>query len=464
MGRAVAADLKLRGLFNGLLALLAAACARPHPNVVLVSIDSLRADHLGGYGYPVPTSPSFDRIQREGAVFENVHSSTSWTLPAHCALLTALPDSVHGCIDDSRWLAPSRQTLAEKLTEEGYQTAGFYSAPYLHPAFGLGQGYKQYVDCTSYSSTSIAVIKGQENADVIALSHEDITNETVGREVTQWLRERARPPFHLFIHVWDVHADYIPPPPFSGLFDPDYSGPVNAHDVNQSERPASWSDRDVAHLVSLYDGEILWTDHLLGRLDREIERLGFLEHTILTVISDHGEAFYERGFQGHRHTLHVEETQIPLFIRYPDLLPAGTRQPDLASIIDVAPTILDLAELTNLPGAWGKSLAGRLLRSEPPEGREAIVELHVGPSQLAIRDLHTTIIKGPDGIARTYRPLDDPGEESPLAGTAVPSAPARLREIERRLAAASASMPPAGARPAIPEMTEEQLRSLGYLR
>ena len=121
-----------------------------YPNILLISVDALRPDHLGCYGYGRATSPNIDKLAGEGALFENAISSTSWTLPAHAALFTGLADSVHGCTDTDRRLAENRHTLAERLKEAGYATVGFFSGPYLHSVFGVGQGFEEYVDCTSY--------------------------------------------------------------------------------------------------------------------------------------------------------------------------------------------------------------------------------------------------------------------------------------------------------------------------
>jgi sulfatase-like protein len=138
----------LTGLVLSLVATLVWWLTRPAtpPDVILVSIDTLRADHLGCYGYTRNTSPALDRLAREGARFETVISSTSWTLPAHAALFTSLPDSVHGCDSERRWLDGSRTTVAEAFRKAGYRTAGFYSGPLLHRYFGLNQSFDTWED------------------------------------------------------------------------------------------------------------------------------------------------------------------------------------------------------------------------------------------------------------------------------------------------------------------------------
>ena len=137
-----------------LLALLAAsACggaSEGRPNVLLISIDTLRADHVGAYGYQRATSPNLDRLAGAGVLFEQHVSSSSWTLPGHASLFTSVPDAVHGCSDTPFALAEEHTTLAERFRESGWATGGFFAGPYLHPAFGLSQGFEHYENCTSY--------------------------------------------------------------------------------------------------------------------------------------------------------------------------------------------------------------------------------------------------------------------------------------------------------------------------
>ena len=272
----------------GALLLLLGACgpaeraADPRPDVVLVSIDSLRADHLGCYGYAPPTSPTIDRLAREGVLFEDAVSTTSWTLPAHAALFTGLWDSSHGLVDNGLRLGDEHATLAEVLRDAGYRTAGFYGGPYLHPTFGLHQGFEVYESCmtTVPQGWSAEEIRADSRSKE-ARSHADVTGPRTLERVEAWLAtlppRGERPPFFLFVHLWDVHYDFVAPPEYVELFDPGYEGPVDGRSVEAvTHRPPDWSDADVRHLVSLYDGEILWTDELVQRILRKLVRAGHL--------------------------------------------------------------------------------------------------------------------------------------------------------------------------------------------
>ena len=447
------------------------------PSVILISIDSLRPDHLGCYGYARPTSPTLDRLAARGALFEVVTSSSSWTLPAHAALFTGLPDRVHGCYDETRWLARNRQTLAEAFQAAGYRTVGFFAGPFLHPGFGFGQGFDAYHDCTSYSSRTIADLQADRVPEGwVERSHRDVTNEIVLGQVDRWFAEHQDTPFFAFIHLWDVHYDYIPPPPYHTMFDPDYQGPVDGKNVlDVFRKPASWTARDVAHLEALYDGEIRWTDDTLEKILARLRDRGLLENTIVAVTADHGEAFYEHGIHGHRHTLYEEEIRVPLVIHHPRSVPAGTRIPHPVELIDVGPTLLDQAGVAPLAHGLGRSLVP-LLRDPlaPWKEHRAVVEFEEEASGTHLFALRTPawklIVDLVQGRHEVFDLVQDAREISPLPEASYPLPEAEMKklyaETARTLQRAAEKLPAPGERdtPKIGKMTEAQLRSLGYLK
>jgi len=458
-----------------LLALLLRSEDRP--NVILISIDSLRSDHLGCYGYTRDTTPVLDRIAGEGVLFETVVSSTSWTLPAHAALFTSLHDRVHGCFDGTVWLARSRETIAEAFKSAGYRTTGFFSGPYLHPVYGLSQGFDTYHDCTSYSEKTIAMLKGTAEAKELGdLSHKDVTNPIVLKNVNGWLDTREDGPFFMFVHLWDVHFDYIPPPPYDTMFDPDYKGTVDGHfDVKVVERPSSWTDRDVEHYKALYDGEIRWTDATLGKLFASLKARGLMDDTMIVITSDHGEAFYEHGNRGHRYSLHDEEIRIPLIIRFPPSIQAGNRIKEQVHIIDIAPTILKLAGLPPLPGALGRDLSPLIENQDMawPE-IECVSELIFPLNARPLFSIRTPewkmILNTKNGLLEVYDMKGDPGEQAPLPEDRYPISPEALVNLYKKkvkmLETEFLRLPIPGKRdtPPVPEMTRAHLRSLGYLK
>jgi arylsulfatase A-like enzyme len=180
------------------------------PNIILVSIDSLRASSLGCYGYKRETSPFIDELAEKGVRFENAISTSSWTLPAHAALFTGLYDSTHGLVDNGQRLADGLVTLAEVLRARGYHTAGFFSGPYLHPTFGLARGFDVYESCMTTTPDEASEEEIRGGAQLVAgPSHRDVTGPRTLEKVSRWADRDLEEPFFLFVHLWDVHYDYM---------------------------------------------------------------------------------------------------------------------------------------------------------------------------------------------------------------------------------------------------------------
>lgn len=394
------------------------------PNVILVSIDSLRADHVGCYGYERDTTPHLDRLAREGVRFAQQVSSSSWTLPAHAALFTSVADSVHGCVEATGTaLNPDFVTLAERFGAAGYATGGFYGGPYLHEAFGLGQGFDTYVYAVEENRE---VFPGEKveawgnNPLNHARTHRGVTNGAVYGAASRWMAEQAGGPFFAFVHLWDVHYDFTPPPPWDTRFDPGYQGPIDGSGFakdHQRYRP-DMEPADLRHLIALYDGEIAWTDTFLGQLRTDLEAWGIAGDTILAVTSDHGTEFFEHGTRGHRQTLFDEVVHVPLVLWAPGLLEPGRVVEGQTRMIDLGPTLLELADLSPPEGIMGESLApaarGGALDIEPT----AVCELYsIGFELRAVRTAGGKFLSdsgGGEGALESWFDLtSDPGEQSP---------------------------------------------------
>jgi arylsulfatase A-like enzyme len=445
------------------------------PNVVLISIDSLRPDHLGCYGYARKTSPRIDQLAGEGTLFEHAISSTSWTLPAHCAMFTGLADSVHGCQDMDQRLPDSRLTLASRLKAIGYTTAGFFSGPALHPVFGLGQGFERYVDCTSFAELSLKVAAAGQSLDggvIQAKAAADVTNPRVYQNVHEWLAASPRRPFFLFVHMWDVHFDYNPPPPYDRMFDPDYAGKVTGE--NYFVDPAinaNMPPRDLEHILALYDGEIAWTDLHVGKLLDDLDARGLRDTTVVMLLADHGEEFFEHGHKTHRQSLYDEVIRIPLVVRFPGQIAAGRRVAAQACMIDVLPTLMELAGAPAPTDVMGHSLAG-VLRDPTADGGAdpnilAVSELFSAGRELrSYRHLDRKLIRDEQHkIAQMFDLQADAGEHTPLSGGPLLSL---LTADEQRglawLGEFRKLFPGGAAGTKLPDDVRKQLESLGYLR
>ncbi|MGD2017868.1 MAG: sulfatase [Planctomycetota bacterium] len=459
------------------LVTLCAACggdaAVERPNVVLISIDTLRPDHLGCYGYRRPTSPNIDALAAEGALFEQHISSAPWTLPAHAAMFTSVPDSVHGVVDAVRFrLSEDFETLPESFQAAGYRTAGFFAGPYLHPAFGLGQGFDRYVDCVQTVADDEV---DEDNAwsmrdPVLRASHHGVTNDKVYAQWQRFFGEASggEEPFFAFVHLWDVHFDFTPPPPYDTLFDPDYDGPFTGRDFFYDPAiNAAIPERDREHIVALYDGEIAWTDEIVGRIRHDLGAAGLLEDTVVVITADHGTELFDHGGKGHRTTLYDEQIRIPLIVHQPGVVRPG-RFAGQTRMIDLGPTLRDLAGLPAVSTTMGESLAPYLRgeRGGSPD-RPAVSELmSVGRN---LRSLRTTagkyVVNHDNGGSAWFDLSEDPLELQPRL-----SADAEGGASLRRLYDAAAQeiiegleRAPSGASEAdVPDSIRRSLAANGY--
>ena len=347
-----------------LAAIALAACARSHdrPSVLLVSIDTLRRDHVSAYGYAQPTTPVLDGLARQGSLFERALSTSNWTLPAHASLFTGLSPSRHRVEDSSDRLPDALHTLAESFHDAGYASAGFASHIYLDARYGFARGFDSW-----------------------QVAPEQRASQVSDAAIAWLARQSPDEPFLLFLHYFDPHWDYDPPDRFWKRFGSPprpygQLGFLNAY--RDPTRPmAPELLRDVA---ALYDAEIAYTDDELGRVVAWLREHRRLDTTVVAVVADHGEELDDHGGFGHGSHLHAELTDIPLILRYPPRIPAGTRRSDPVSLADLPATLLDLAKLDPQPQFLdeGRSLFGA---TSPPDERSLIAEsTRSGPKRFAL--------------------------------------------------------------------------------
>ena len=411
--------------------ILAAACAPGPPkvaqplNVLLISIDTLRADHLGCYGASAVETPAIDRLAAEGVRFENAFSPVPLTLPAHWTVLSGLQPWRHGVVDNGMTLPPPTTPmtpLAERFAAAGYDTAAFVAAFVLHRSFGLNRGFATYDDGPSADVALEQAFHATAPAD-----------ERVGRALA-WLRRDRQQPFFLWLHLFDPHAPYEPPPSFRALY---------------AERP--------------YDGEIAFVDTQVARLLAGLERAGLTGKTLVVLLSDHGESLGEHGEQTHGVLLYDATLRVPLLLSLPGVLPAGIVRRDPVTLADVAPTVLALAGLEPTPGVDGVDLFAP--RSE--KGERPLAAISESPRRRLGWAALTAVREGPWKYIlaprpELYRIVDDPRELTNLLA----AEPGRAGELDSaarrvvgllhdRLATGSA------AEPGIEERS--RLAALGYL-
>lgn len=338
--------------------------------VVLISIDSLRADHCTPYGYKAEftdeaTTPFMAELGAEGAVFENAQSVTSWTLPSHISLVTGMNTFEHGVRNRLFRLKSGTEHIAGRLKRAGYHTGGVYTAPFLHPQWGYGEkfGFDFYKASTPYLEdlNATAIIKDVQAQGRLMQLHNmaHIDKETSGRAINyaiDWLKkdEKYKEPFFLFLHLWDPHYDYDPPQRLRDMFNPGYTGKVTGK--NFIDPKTVYTPEDLPALKALYDAEIRYTDEQIERLFRQLEAWGLADKVIFAITSDHGEEFFEHGKKGHQKTLYEEVTHIPMVVRATGALEPGTRVAGTVALYDLAPTLLDLAGVALWEDRSGRSM------------------------------------------------------------------------------------------------------------
>jgi arylsulfatase A-like enzyme len=436
-------DPALRRALLVLCAALAVGCRAPHPakNAILISIDTLRPDHLGIYGHERPTSPNLDAFAAGGVVFEQALSTAPWTLPAHVSMLTVRYPARHAVRTHLHRLRRDVPTLAGWLGAHGFATAAFFNSHFLlsmRHDFGAAQYVRE---------------------------HESSIGDA--RRVTQlaldWLEARRGERFFLFLHFLDVHSDYVADERYERMFTKG-AGRLKGRtqELAGIRKGEPVTAGDVEHLARLYDAGIRQLDDDLVPLFDWLGKAGRLEDTAVVVTSDHGEEFLEHGSVLHDHTHYEELLRVPLILRGASI-PAGLRIPSAVSLTDVMPTFLGLLDVPPPEGMQGRDLRGSWRSREPiaderalfaetsPMGEDALRSIRMGRHKL-IHDRRT-------GRVELYDLEEDPGETRDLSS--------EQRDLVERLSSALEAfqrdpLEPEAAPPPSKE-DEERLRALGYL-
>jgi arylsulfatase A-like enzyme len=435
------------------IAALCAAACRPGAtdaprHLVLISLDTLRADHLGLYGYARATSPDLDRWSERAFVFERALAPANATIASHHALFQS---RFAGAALADRDGAP---TLAELLRAQGFRTLAFTGGGTLSREAGFARGFELWDE-----------------------GHEGLASSLP--RALRFLDEAARGDerSYLFLHCFDVHLPYDPPEPFAGRFAAGYQGKVRgpatlpllrgirrifeqAHRATPTELDAA----DRAQVAALYDGEIANADVLLARLLRRLEAPDLRDDTLVVIFSDHGEEFWEHGSVLHAHTLYQELLHVPLLLRVPGREGEARRIAQRVSLLDVLPTLLELLNVPAPPKLTGRSLVPLLSGAElPPQpvfaegfAFDAKLQAVLDGDWKLIRELRT-------GRLALYDLSADPAEQNDLAATR-PDERERLRALlDATLGAATPDTDPLAMPQRLEPETQERLKALGYV-
>ena len=376
-------------------------------NVILITVSSLRADHTGCLGYHRDTTPNFDAFAAENILFTKAFATASWQMPSVGSIFTSLYPSQHGATHINTKLGSEHSTLAEILKGNNFHTAGFCSNPRLSGDHGFGQGFDLYDDYTPSIALAAMSFGDDESVDINTQRTNDIINDTTIR----WLQNNSSSPFFLFVHYYDTHWDYLPPSPYSELYDPGYKGSIDGTKISKeplySNKP---SDEDTKHILALYDGEIRQTDEDIGELLDFLDKTGRFDDSIIIIMADHGEQFYEHGHTSH-HGVFDELLHIPVAISVPGTDREARKIDSFLSGVDVMPTILDLLEISVPDNCQGKSMKP-LIEQKADKIRTSIFAEYVGGAVPDARMARFETLKfvKEDDLLYAYDLVDDPEE------------------------------------------------------
>lgn len=443
--------MRRRGLGYGFLAawLLVGCTPEGPPDILLVTLDTLRPDHLGVYGYDRETSPFIDSLAADGVVFDNAYAPMGTTSPSHATLFTARSPLAHGVVRNGLSLGHEEATLAERLSAAGYDTAAFVSSFPVARRFGFAQGFDHFDDDFSLTAATVPM-KRWEGVEVTG--HFDRRAHVTRRAVVEWLAERdSSAPLFLWVHLFDPHDPYLPPRPLRDRFLPE--------DATAGER-----------LIAHYDAEILHADQQLAQIVEAFEAASPDRRHLILLAGDHGEGHEDHGWGTHNWNPYEEEVRIPLILKFDGVVEAGERRTTPVHLGDVLPTLagvagLDLGDL----GEQGRSI-WPLDDSEDPErpifvmrpeyenGRPLLGQR--GPGR-AIRSGRWKYFEAPnDPRVELYDLERDPGEQDNLAESHGPERERLAAMLEAWVAGELAGR----SRPAVevPEDVRAGLEALGY--
>jgi len=471
------------------------------PNVLIILIDTLRADHLSCYGYERNTSPNIDDFAAESILFENAIAQSSWTLLSTASLLTSLYPSTHGATAIEYSMGDGIVTLAEVLQSEGYATAMFSDNPWVSPEYGLAQGMDSFYDAARATplighicqrlAASVEILESLiRPLDAWTLSAHVFTSpgvmtsdaDLLNRAFFAWIDEDSQP-FFAYIHYIDPHAPYSPPAPYDTIFGENHDGEtvstppmVYPADCWPVPKASALPKEKSRNMMARYDGEIASIDRSVGEVLSALESRGLYDRTLIVITSDHGEEFYEHFAYGHGHTLYNELLHVPLMMRIPESLTHEKRISNLVSLLDVAPTILSVCGIEVPPQMQGRNLGDAISdyadQPEQAAGDIAYSELPFvqGNTQCSggrslQRDGYKLIVADCDSgeWAFLYDLESDPGEQLDISEHDI-DVLADMESRFRMLAKRNEVNSPNSERVTLDSKTAERLRDLGYLK
>jgi arylsulfatase A-like enzyme len=441
-----------------LIALGTGACRSQPPkptDVVMIVVDTLRFDRLGKYGNANGLTPVLDRFADRGVRFDRAYATTSWTMPSVASLFTSRLPSQHKVSDFDSRLGDNEVTLAEDLAAAGFATAGFTANWRLTPELGYAQGFNTWRFFFTETKARGQVLRES------ALAWLDASGKEGGHI----------PPRFIYLQYMEPHVPLQAPPALQARFAPGVTAAevtrLNAWALEALPDGTLLKAGELAQLMSMYDAEVAAVDEEIGRLFDALEKSGILEHALVIVTADHGEEFLEHGIFGHGHNLFNTTVRVPLIIAGPGI-PAGRVVSENVSLVDLAPTVLDLMGVKPEASFEGRSLVPLLRGAAPaaPAPVDVVLQLPRAKSDWDLRRHTDGLVRGeqkllvdPLGVTELYDLAADAGEQHPQGPPAGATLHAALDAANAGLAA---RQQPQEETVVVDEATKEKLRALGY--
>jgi arylsulfatase A-like enzyme len=428
---------------------------RERPNVILIVVDTLRVDHLGSYGYERPTSPNLDRFAESAVRYERAFSQAPWTTPSVGSLLTSRFPTELGTITLRQELPDRALLVSEVLQQNGYATGAVVSHTLCGSFVNFDQGFDVFDDEEGQN------FRGERLPTSVGVTDRALAFATA----------QGRKPYFLWAHYFDPHWDYLAHPEFefSSPPVPSPSVPSQPSSVPPIIPTGKWKEllemlprlgpAEIAAVRDLYDSEIAFTDHQVGRLLEGLAALGQLEGAVIVITADHGEEFLDHGGIGHTRTLYDELIHVPLFVRYPDGRRGAAADP--VALLDIFPTILDVAGIPRPGGLRGRSLVGGDAGTRA--GRLVFAETSRGERLRSVRSATYKLVHQ-DGTGREqlFDLLSDPGEQVDVL-VRRPGITAYLRRVLDRWHRGAESRAFTTKKARIDAEQRQRLEALGYV-
>ena len=429
-------------------------------NVIILLIDTLRADRLKAYDPDTKVkTPALDALADESVLFEHAEAPENWTKPSCASILTGLYPMTHRQKTESSKLPDSVEMISEHLKGQGFATSGFVANGFISNKFGFEQGWDYFRN----------YIREQRNTDA----------ENVLGDAAKWIVDHKDQRFFTYIQLIDPHVPYDPPDAYLKMYDPGpYDGQVKPRSTaallekaKHTPPRVTLTARDRERIVALYDGEVSYLDHYVGRFVDTLKKAGVWDDTLLVVTADHGEELNDHGKWGHGHSIYQELLHVPLFFRLPGATPGGARVSESVDTVDIASTINALLGVPRMKADEGVSLVG-FMTGDPPEAPYVAFSDFQDVRRVATAAGFKFVLRS--SLTSTFFDLRrDPGEKTELGPSAHPVARRYLRGLLSQFLAATdrrrwiepqqrAGVAVTKEDAKMDETTRDQLRALGY--